>query len=133
MDEVEGELGAEIVAVLRGVGLGGVGRNTDFTRGAKCRIAFEGDDVGGGRIIEKFGVQPSDGGIGQEHDRQFTGRRTFEEAFCGIVQYLHRAPHGLAVDAQARVLVADVDFANHGLDFKTSRLTTETPKWGNTR
>lgn len=118
MDDIESELHAKIVTVLRGVGLGGVSGDADLAGGAKRRFAFEGDHISGGCIIEKLSVQPSDCRIGQEHDRQFSGRRTFEKAFRGIVQYLHRVPHGLAVDAQARVLVADVNFANHGLDLK---------------
>ena len=56
MDDIEGELGAEIVTVFGRVGLSGVGGNTDLASRAKGGFALEGDDVGRSDIVEEISM-----------------------------------------------------------------------------
>ena len=75
MDNVKEKFGGEGGFGPRsGLAKRGIDRNADLTRGAVGGVAFEGDDVGDGRIVKKRAVELGERGIGEEDERKFAGR-----------------------------------------------------------
>ena len=70
MDDVAEQFLVEGEAMFFGVGESGVGRDADIPGVAEGLVAFEGDDIGGRRVVEVVGVESGQRGIGQEGDRK---------------------------------------------------------------
>ena len=126
VDEVQYEFGGEIPA-RADLADRGVNRDADFAGGALCRVAFEGDDVGGSRVGEEVGVKLGEGGVSQENEGELAGWNFrisildlrlggtgLVTATCGKkfgVEGVNYTGHGAAIQAQAGVAVSDEDFA----------------------
>ena len=74
MDDVKEEFGGEGgLGARSGLAKRGIDRNTDLARGAVGGVAFEGDNVGDGRVVEERGVEFGEDGVGEEYEREFAG------------------------------------------------------------
>lgn len=68
VDEVQRKFRAEITPMLPGVGGGSVGGNTNLSSCSEVWIPLKGDDVGGGGVVEKISVQPSERRVGEDDE-----------------------------------------------------------------
>jgi hypothetical protein len=112
--EVQRQLGAEIAPMFSGVRGRSVGGNADLPRGSQIRISLEGDDVGGGGIVEKIGVQSCEFRVGENDEGKFArGHGCGRKADCGCVpvEQCDDARNRLRIDAQTGMPVCDRDFA----------------------
>ena len=112
--EVQRQFRAEIVAMLSGVRGSGVSGNTDLPGGSQIRISLEGDDVGGGRIVEKIGVQSCEFRVREDDDGKFArGHSRGRKADCGgvLVEQRDDSCNRSVIDAQPGMTVCDRHFA----------------------
>lgn len=127
VDEVEREFGGESGEeflwertrggnVFRGrLTEGGVDGDADLAGETGSGVAFERDDVGDRRVVEEFGVELREGGVGEEDEGEFAGGATAAEVGGVGVEDGDGAFDRAAVEAEPRVAVGDGDRAGfHG-------------------
>lgn len=91
--------------------MGGVRGDADFPGESEGGIALEGNHIGGGRVRQKIGVEFREGGVGEEDQGEFAGRRTAKK-FMGVgVEGVNRANDRAAVEPEVRMAVRDGDGA----------------------
>ena len=75
VDDVEQEFGGKSGGGGAGAKLaeGGVDGDADLAGDAVGGVAFEGDNVGDGRVVEERGVDFGEDGVGEEYEREFAG------------------------------------------------------------
>jgi hypothetical protein len=87
----------------------GVGGDANLAGGAERGIAGKGNHVGRARVAEEIGVKFRERGVGEEHQRKFSGRRAAAK-FSGVrIEGGDDVSNGAAVEPQARVAVRDGD------------------------
>ena len=114
MYEVQRQLRAEFAPMFSGVGVGGVGGNTNLARRSEIRITLERDDVGGRGIVEEISVKPRELRVCEDDDGKLSGghrrhRKSDRRDVC--VEQFNHTRDGAAVDAQARMAVGDRNLA----------------------
>ena len=74
MHDVKCEFFGEVAVVRGGEGGGGIGGDADLAGALERGVAFEGDDVGRGRIVKKIVVNAGESGVGEDGEGEFAWR-----------------------------------------------------------
>jgi len=110
--EIKGQFRREVPVMKPGVFGCPIRGNTDLAGHAQIRIAFEGDDISGGGVLQKISMNFGEGRIGENHNGKYPLGTTCQKTARVLVEGLDDTFYYFGIQTQPWVTIGNIDTAD---------------------